>query len=184
MKKMWMMSLSFVGVLIIGLVGGAIYSNDRFHQKSIERLQSNVAAFADILAKTQMDIRESASSPTTPLEKAYEVNVKVDVGQLNVLWTNMYPALVAQGLSAQNVQQIENGLVIVDTNILPPRGSSVDAKTIQRARAWITFFYEAMYPGNKAPQSNTVNLSRLKSQLPSIAAKYRSYKSDPNFQVQ
>lgn len=183
-KRTWILSLYLVGVLIIGVVGGAIYSNIRFHQKSINRLHSNVIAFANILAKTQMDMKESTSDPTTPLETAYEVNVKVDVGQLNVLWTNMYPELVAQGWAVQNAQQIENGLDIVDTNILPPRASSVDAKTIQRARAWITFFYEALDPDIKSPQSNAIYFSRLKSQLSSIAAEYRSYKSDPNFQVQ
>lgn len=183
-KQTWIMSWYLVGVLIIGVVGGAVDSNNRFHQKNTNRLDSDVAAFANILAKAQADMKESTSNPTTSLEKAYEVNVKVDVGQLNVLWANMYPELVAQGLSVQDAQQIENGLNIVDTNILPPRASSVDIKTIQRAKAWITFCYEAMYPDNKAPQSNAVYFSRLKSQLSSIATKYRSYKSDPNFQVQ
>lgn len=183
-KRLLIMSLCFVGALVVGVVGGVTYCNYRVHQQSLNRLDSDVAAFSNIVAKAQMDMKESTPNPTTPLEKAYEVNVKVDVGQLNALWTNMSPDLIAQGLSAQDVQQIEDGLLIVDTNILPPGATMDEPASVQRARAWITFFYNAMYPDNKPPKSNSVYFSRLTSQLSSIAAKYRSYKSDPNFMVQ
>ena len=183
-KRAWVLSLCFIGALIIGIIGGATYSNYWSHQKSIKRLNNDLSAFASILAKAQMDMRESTSNPSTPLQKAYEVNVKVDVGQLSALWTNMSPELIAKGLSVQDVQQIEEGLGTIDTNILPPGASMDEPASVQRARAWITFFYNAMYQNNKAQQSNAVYFSRLKSRLSSIAGKYRAYKSDPNFQVQ
>lgn len=183
-KRAWMLSLSCVGLLIIGIAGGVAWSNYRFHQETLKRVDSDVAAFANVLAETQMDMKQSTPNPTTPLEKAYEVNVKVDVGQLYELWGNMYPELLGQGLSDQDLQQIYNGLTVIDMDILPPRTQNVDTHTVNLARSWITFFYGAIYPNNhNAPQPDAVYFSRLKSSLSSIAAKYRSYKSDPNFQV-
>lgn len=183
-KRMRALSLCGVGGLIIGLICGIIYSNVSFHQKSVSRLDNgDLFSFANTLVAAENDIRKSTSNPTTPLEKAYEVNLKVDVGQLSVLWGAMSQELIAQGLPSVDVQQIGSELDIIDKNILPPYGMMEQSASVQRARAWITFFYNAMYPGNKLPNSNAIYFSRLKSNISSIFSKYRSYKSDPNFQI-
>lgn len=177
------LTLCSVGTLVIGMAGGVLYSNHTFHRTRVSRLDNSLSAFATILAAAQNDMRQSTSNPSTPLEKAYQVNLKVDVGQLSALWSVLYPELIAQGMPEQDVQQIGSGLNLIDTNILPPGGTMDSAASVRRARTWITFFYNSMYPDNKAPQSNADYLSRLKAKVSAIAMKYRSYKADPNFQV-
>lgn len=182
-KRAWIYVLSCMLALIIGIVGGVSYSNHRFHQKQLNRFENyTLSAFSNALVKAQNDMKESTANPSTPLEKAYQNNLKVDVGQLSALWSAMYPDLIAQGVPSEKVQQIGSGLEIVYNNILPPNGA--DPASVKRAREWISTFYTCMYPNHGPVSSNSILLSRLKSNIPIITSKYKSYKSDGNFQVQ
>jgi type II secretory pathway pseudopilin PulG len=175
--------LSVIGTLIIGIVGGIGFSSYTFQQKNQISLENSLSAFANTLAGAQRDMRYSTMNPTNSFEKGYQVNLRVDVGQLSSLWSVMYPDLIAQGLPVKDVQQIGSGLQIVYEGILPPYTTLDDPASVKRAREWITVFYKCMYPNNSPVLSNAIYLSRLKSQISTIAAKYRSYKSDSNFQV-
>lgn len=186
-KRTWLYVLSCIAALVIGTVGGASYSNYRSHRQQLTRLENySLAAFAGTLASAQRDMKESTSNPTTPLERAYQVNLKVDVGQSWVLWETMQPELIAEGLPSEKVQQINSGLQIVYNNILPPGSSEDQSRSVQQAREWISTFYSSLYPNNGkgTVPSNAVLLARLKSKISVITSKYESYKSDSNFQVQ
>ncbi|WP_198849892.1 hypothetical protein [Alicyclobacillus sp. SO9] len=66
-------------------------------------------------------------------------------------------------------------------NILPPYGtSSGSLVSVKHARDWIAMFAHALVI-QSPKQENYV--AQLRSKIPAIAAKYSSYKSDPNFQV-
>jgi len=172
--------------LVIGTAGGVSYSNYRSHQQQLTRFENNnLSAFVSTLVSAHLDMKESTSNPTTALERAYQVNLKVDVGQSWVLWETMQSELIADGLPLEKVQQINSGLQIVYNNILPPRSSEVQSGSVQRAREWILTFYSSLYPNNaNGPvPSNAVLLSRLKSKISVITSKYESFKSDSNFQV-
>lgn len=185
-KRTRLYVLSCIVALVIGAVGGGSYSNYMSRrQQLIDFEKYSFATFAGTLISAQRDMKESTSNPTTPLERAYQVNFKVDVGQSWVLWESMQPELIAEGLPSEKVQQINSGLQIVYNNILPPGSSEDQPDSVQRAREWIATLYSSLYPNSgKGPApSNAVLLSRLKSNISVITSKYESFKSDGNFQV-
>ncbi len=182
MNKRALLYSTLAAIFIVGIVGGAGVSRYINHKNEVSQLNHSLYMLANELSKAKnFDMKYSTLNPTGNLQKGYEVNLKVDVGQMYTLWTSVSPELVNEGFSKADVQEIDNGLLIVYTNIIPPYGtSSGSLDTVKRARDWITMFADALVV--QSPKQEDY-VARLRSKITAIAAKYSSYKSDSNFQV-
>lgn len=180
MKK-WTYVISVV-TLVVGLMVGYESSRNQMNRSTNAQLNANLYQIWGTLYQAQVDLKQSTTNPTTREEKGYENNYKIAIAQAYSVWQAMELTLYQQGgVSLQDLQQINGGLKIIYETILPPYGMNLPSATIERARNWILVFESSLNTANPSLDFDYVKL--LRSNIGNVVQKYRSYKSDGNFEV-